>query len=502
MDDEISIVRNDAIKSLANAPEILTSSFFGKQAYYRPLVSISYMIEYHLFGLKPLYYYLTNILIHIATSISLFFLLNFLFRRKMLAFGVALLFAIHPIHWEAVSNIPGRAILLCAFFYVNAFFLFCRSRKDKRTYIFSLAAFILALLSKESAAMLPLLLLSYQFFLGREKRGGGERWEKWILPVVPFFLVAGLYLLLRRYLGITHLFYWHSIKGALLGVMTFLRSVITYLRLFVIPVDLQFDRSRQLFSGLLNVEALGTLLFFAVMIILIVRFRRKLSATALFFMTWFGIELIPVSQIVASIGVQPGHISTAEHFLYTPSVGIFVLIGLAFQKLYQESLRGKIISLKYFKILMAGLYAFLFLMTVQANLYATNEIAMFERTLGLNPSNIRVRNSLALAFAKLNRFEEAEGHFREVLDTAPWDARARIGLGKALCDQGKFQEGIREYEKVRQPGDLRELLAENLRLTYNILISQYRETLEKDPNNREVRNALNRIRKKYHDQTH
>ncbi len=490
MDDEVSIVGNEQIRSFSNTGEILTQSFFGGQAYYRPLVALSYMVEYHLFGLKPFYYYLTNILIHIATSITLFYVMNFIFRRQLFAFAIALLFAIHPVHWEAVANISGRAILLCAFFYMNAFLLFCRAGKNKWVYALSLISFIFALLSKESAGMLPVLLLSYQFFLGREippyppfsKGGtscayppsppplkkGGRGGFGWVLPVLPFFFLDAVYILFRRLLGITHWFQWQSIGDSALGFLTFLRSVITALRLFVMPVDLHFDRSQKLFSGFFEWGALATLLFFVVLIILFVRFKAKLSPGALFFISWFCIELFPVSQIPVSIGVRPGYISTAEHFLYTPAVGIFALAVLGAMSLRP----GRFISPGGFKVITAGCYGFLFLMTVQANIYAAQEIAMFERTLAISPHNTRVRNSLGLSLAKLNRFAEAEYHFRKVLVVDPLHVRARIGLGKSLCDQGKFQEGIREYETIKDAGDLSPLLAENLELTYRLLSKQ------------------------------
>ena len=74
MDDEFSIVNNFNIKSFQNTAQILGSSFFNGNAYYRPLVSLSYMLEYHFFDLNPLFYNLDNLLLHLATSISVFFI--------------------------------------------------------------------------------------------------------------------------------------------------------------------------------------------------------------------------------------------------------------------------------------------------------------------------------------------------------------------------------------------------------------------------------------------
>ena len=127
MDDEFAIVNNPDIKSFQNTAKILGSSFFSGNTYYRPLVSLSYMLEYHFFDLNPLFYNLDNLILHLATSISVFFIVFIIFKKRWISFFTALLFAIHPVHWEAVSSISGRAILLCAFFNLNAFLLFCLS---------------------------------------------------------------------------------------------------------------------------------------------------------------------------------------------------------------------------------------------------------------------------------------------------------------------------------------------------------------------------------------
>lgn len=490
MDDEISIVHNEQIRSFANVGGIFTSSFFGSRVYYRPLISFSFMVEYHLFGLNPFFYYLTNILLHIATSLVVFGILSLILKNNWLSFVGSVLFAIHPVHWEAVSNIPGRAILMCAFFYLTSFWLFCRARltQTKGAYVLSLFAFVFALLSKESAGMLPLLLLSYLFFLKREEPAG---FFHRCFSTVPFFAIAGIYVLFRRSLDITHVFLWRSVSEAALGFLSFLRGAITFLRLFILPVDLQFDRATPVFAEFSDPTAILTILFFVAVGILIFQLRNKISLAAKFFIAWFAIELVPVSQFLFSVGVQPGYISTAEHFLYTPSVGIIALMVLGADNVYKKVVSRKVLSRTAFVAIVVLLCGFLFLSTVQHNIYSSNEIAMFERTLELNPNNARIRNSLALAVAHLGRFEESEQHFRKVLEVDPGNPRARIGLGKSLCDQGKFWQGIQEYEKVREPSkELEVILKGNLAATYQTLEQRYHTLLAQRPDDAQVHYSL------------
>src|SRR5262245_8272604 len=69
MDDEVSIVKNEDIRSFKNIGKLLTSSFFGDKSYHRPMVMISFMTEYHFWGLNALYYYVTNIFLHTINAL-------------------------------------------------------------------------------------------------------------------------------------------------------------------------------------------------------------------------------------------------------------------------------------------------------------------------------------------------------------------------------------------------------------------------------------------------
>ncbi len=491
MDDEISIVDNDLIKDWRRAKEIFSSSFFSQNSYYRPLVSMSFMAEYHLFGLNPVFYYLTNIFVHAGIAVLLYVLAGLLFNDKTLAFGAGLLFGIHPVHWEAVSNIPGRAILLCAFFYLLAFTLFCFyvSKKSRAHYAFALAAFVPALFCKESAGMLPVTLLCYHFIMCHKQKTTKEI----VLPVLPFFGLASVYVLLRRALGITHLYYWRNINEAVLGFVTFLRSLLTHMRLMVLPLDLQFDRSRRLFTALSDPQALAILLIFILLAIVIFITRKRRKAVTSFLIIWFFIEFIPVSQFLVTIGVQPGFISAAEHFLYVPAVAAVMLLCLAVKTLYEKNLHRRFVSPAVFKIGVTGLLLFYMLTNIQVNIYASNEVAMFERTLAINPHNVRVRTSLAHSYAKLNRFGLAEHHYRKAVESAPYDARSRIGLGKALCDLGKPRDGLAVYDSITDPQGFKDLLAKNKAAVKKYLRSEYQNTLNIDPGDADAHYRLSAV---------
>jgi len=230
--------------------------------------------------------------------------------------------------------------------------------------------------------------------------------------------------------------------------------------------------------------------FFIALAALIWSQRRRLPAEVLFFISWFVIELVPVSQFLVTIGLQPGYISTAEHFLYVASVGVFALMAMGAEAMFRYNQAHRWVSSTIFKSLVAGCYVFFFLITVKNNIYASSEEAMYLRTLHFNPENARIKYNLGHVYARQGRFQDAETVFRELLKIAPEVVHPRIALGKALCDQGRYWEGIAEYEKVHNPGKLKSLLARNLELTYNLLASKYQQRLKNDPDNPQLHYSL------------
>jgi len=481
LDDEKVIVTNPDIRSFSGIGKIFTTSFFGKKSYYRPLVIFSHLLEYQVFGLNAVFYYWMNIFIHTASALILFALLKLIFRRRTLSFLAALLFAVHPVQWEAVTNIPGRAILLAGLFILGSFYLFCRGRR--RDYPAALLLFACGLLSKESAGVLPLALVAYQWIWVSGGPSSRREWITRLRPVVPFFVIAAVYILIRQWLGITNLFPWRSVPEALLGFMSFLRGGLTYLRLLIWPLDCHFDRSQLLFASFSQLELILTAIVFLAGLFILYRHRRSLSPAVRFFLAWIVIEFLPVCQILFSVGIQPGMISMAEHFLYLPMAGIAALAVLGGDYLYRKilNLPDRPVGPLVLHLAAAGAYVFFVLITIQLSIYARNETLMFERTIRLNPANVRIRNSLGIAYAKAGRFREAQHQFEQALVFDPNNVKARIGLGKALCDQGHYWEGLAEYDKVRDAGLYRETLETNRRLTQKILLKRLRRTLNENP---------------------
>ncbi|HWC65587.1 MAG TPA: glycosyltransferase family 39 protein, partial [Thermoanaerobaculia bacterium] len=161
--DDKAIVRDDArIQSWQELPKVFTRDYFGgplaSGTSYRPVDLLSFAANWMIHGRYLFGYHAVNVALHVANT----WLLFFLFRRR---FGettagiAALLFAVLPVHVEAVTSIVGRAEVLAAFFVLLAFFAAARARRrGRRIPAAAWGLYLLAILTKESAVVFPALL--------------------------------------------------------------------------------------------------------------------------------------------------------------------------------------------------------------------------------------------------------------------------------------------------------------------------------------------------------
>lgn len=457
MDDQYSIVSNPLIKNTGHIKELFTRGYFNDRSYYRPLVNLSFMGEYHAFGLKAFYYNLDNLLIHLLNAFLVWIVAGLILGNMSLGFWAGLLFVIHPIHCEAVGNISGRAILLSASFVLTAFICFLLLLKHKKLgfLLASLLSFTLGLFCKESSAVFPGVIFLYLWIVDRTK----------IKIIWPWATILGVYLVLRHYLDITQTLPWRNISECLLGFATFLRSILTDIQLFLFPVGLHFDRSQRVFLSVHEAEFLMTMFIWAVLIVWLLAGRKHIKPLIWFCMGWIALELLPVSQLVTSLGVSPGRISSADHFLYMASVPLFIIVIHVLSNF-------KWIHSLLSKIILASLLGFFFLMNIEQNIYASNELSMMERSIFYEPHNARIQSSVGLIYATQGKIEQARKHFIVALAQEPWNPRYRISLAKTICDQGKYEECLELYSQIDNPGPFAKLLEDNKAAAKRLLEQQ------------------------------
>jgi len=131
--------------------------------YFRPLYVLSLYIDRVIWGANSFGYHLSNLLLHTGNVLLVYYLAFQIFQYRFIALAAGFLFLLHPIHSMSMFWISGRTDMLCALFILSAFILFARyyHTGNRKYYLFSLLAFLLALFSKEMAFSLPLLVIGY-----------------------------------------------------------------------------------------------------------------------------------------------------------------------------------------------------------------------------------------------------------------------------------------------------------------------------------------------------
>ncbi|HBA61871.1 MAG TPA: hypothetical protein DCZ92_13875 [Elusimicrobia bacterium] len=508
-DDVYNITQNTFIRDAANLPKLFTRDYFrlAQEGAYRPVPTAVLFADYALFGYNPAGYRAVNIAWHLTAVILLFFLLiKFLAprlgpgRARNAAFLAALLFAVHPVNSQMIGVISYHEDLICFVFMLVSAHLYLRNRLA-----LSLAAFGLALFSKEMAVTLPVILLLYHLLLApaEESRGAdlpAARNENLfasiarragISPqwgaVASFFGIAGLFALGRFTLfkpsgiimesnsaNIAHL---PSLAEFLRNTVDASVTYARYLGLLVWPGKLSVDWD----SVLVHSPASQELLLLSLLLmggILWLAWRSARRAPWLTFgILYFLVTLLPVS------GVIPFWSSMAERYLYIPSLGFFLIAGCALEGLWNKT-AGRSWLKAALVLLVISMPAALAWRTVVRNLNYKDELTLYLKETADQPGSYgawyglgyalgqhgdyvgakeaflkadaldqyhKTHFMLAFTEEKLNGADAViESEYIKSIALEPEYYPARFNLASFYHKRGKLKEAIPQYEKALQ----------------------------------------------------
>ncbi len=209
-DDYLYILNNPQFKNAQNLFHFFASDFCEgvneNCFFYRPFVSLTYLLDHFIWKENPLGFHLTNIFLHVLVSVLVYKTIGFILQNRIAAFIGAILFAVHPIHSESVAFIAARTDPLLTFFYLLSFLFYMQSRKveiPRRAYLtgLSIIFFMFALFSKEMAITLPLVLMAFSLLFPHPVQCRAEILMR-VKGTVPYWgLVLGYLLLRKQVLG-------------------------------------------------------------------------------------------------------------------------------------------------------------------------------------------------------------------------------------------------------------------------------------------------------------
>lgn len=487
-DDKWLIPASSLIKQWSTLPALLTSDFWivdQPSNYYRPLVSLSYFLEHQLWGLNPAGYHLTNLLLHLAVTLSLFWVCRLLFREPLLAFLAGLVFALHPVHTESVAFISGRTDLFAALFFLLGFGLYVRARAETRwgwPDAGALLAFALALLSKEVAVTFPLVLILYEV-LFRTGPAGSSR-VRVLLRQLPFWGVLAGYLLLRALILGTFLSRGVQLDSAYSRILTGVKALAAYLRLTVVPYPLNAQHMFFVPTTWLEPAFLASLGLVLVALTATLLAAHR-SGRVAFAGLWFFVTLLPTASLLFGSGTM-----MAERFLYLPSVGFSVMAGIGLAGLLTPRVRplaGVAIVLIFVSYM--GL-------TMWRNEDWKDEYRLFSRTVEDSPLSTMAKVNLGYVHVHRGEYALAIREFHDALRLMPETPRALLGLGLASSMLGYGDDAVAYGERALagEPGSA--VIHANLGAIYSNAgafdraVNHFLEALRQHPQNPLIRYNL------------
>jgi Flp pilus assembly protein TadD len=505
-DDDTQVLKNPYVRSLEYLKEIFTTnvwSFKGATSvtnYYRPMMTLGYLLTYKLFGMRAYGFHLVSLLLHALVVCLVFVLAERLTGDRVGAFVAGALFALHPIHTESVDWIAAVTDLEVTFFYLLTFGIFLAvARPGGRRSEALLAAmggtFLLALLSKEQAMTLPALTTVYEHFYraDRSETSPSQKLARygvlWLVGV-PYVLFRihffGALAPLENYPQLT---LQPIVLSAIALIGQYVGKLLWPVRLCAFYV---FHPSQSFFD--LRV-VVGLLVLLALAALFLVCWRsRDLNVRFLSFgIVWFFALLAPVLN-AHWVGVNV----FTERYLYLPSVGVAWLVGSGASKLWSRTAPrpAQRRALVLVGVVVGGLFA---ARIVIRNSDWNNDIVFFNRTLDQSPQAYQILNDLGTVYWDQGAVDNAESAWKRSLAINPHNPVVLNNLGMVAGKKKQYAEAVKFFQRAMElkPNSLDPYL--NLGRAYRVMglagpaEAELRKALALSPLDYRVRNELGQL---------
>lgn len=474
-DDISAIKENRDLRPQTPISNIFLNDFWGTPIHkeqshksYRPLTVLTFRWNYAIHGLQPAGYHLVNLLLHALVSL-LYYRVCAMFLPEFASFVAAILFAVHPIHTEAVTGVVGRAEMLSSLFFLGALLCYARASQRRRytdwRYVVACTACVgVAMLCKEQGITVTGVCVVYELFVAQKRRssGGVSRWS-WVdawgkgsgwgcacgeaARRVATVCCATLALLAARL----------HVMGAQLPVFTRFDNpagaappparhlTFAYLPalnawLLTLPEALCCDWTMgtvALLKCWRDPRNIATLTLFIIIVAATIHALRTRSSALSMGLALLVLPFLPASNLFFPVGFV-----VAERVLYMPSMGWCLLVAHGWRLMAKR--RAK---------LAASALIFL-LLAFSAKTYMRNwdwktEYSIFASGLKVNRNNAKLYNNVGHALEAEGKYAEALEFFNTAVSVQPDDVGAHINVGRTYNHLGRYQEAEDAYVKAK-----------------------------------------------------
>jgi len=433
-------------------------------AYYRPILTLSFMFDALISGKSPFFYHLTNVFYHLIASLLFYLFLKKLKIEEKVAFLFSLIFLVHPVLTQAVSWIPGRNDSLLTIFTLVAF-IFLIEYLEKRkiaNFIFYLFFFFLALFTKENAILIPFFSILFIFLFYPEKK---------IYLTELFFgwWGIGFFWFIMRQMVLKNFFYL-SFPQMFSALIFNLPALFLYLGKIFFPFNLSVLptlKDSTLFFGYLALFVFILLLFWS---------RKVNFKLFVFGFFWFIFFLLPNF-------IRPNPKITAnflEHRIYLPLVGFLMMI-VSLEKVKNFFLEKKNKFFVYFLIIFFAAITFFHQFNFK------DWFTFWQKAVFTSPSSPLAHRNFGVMLYFEGKLEEAEREYKKALEINPEEPMANNNLGVIYLRKKDFKKAISYFEKELKVNPNYDNALFNLGLVYHNLgqkekaVLLWKKTVEVNP---------------------
>jgi hypothetical protein len=442
-DDHRVILENLSIRNLSNVRALLLNDVF------RPVVNITYAIDYAVWGLAPFGFHVTGVLLHMANVVLLFVLMRRLAAdaapsqaSTASAFGAAAVWAVHPLMTQAVGYVSGRSEVLCALFFLASLLSLRPWLMGRRRawLVLSLACWALALASKEVAVVLPFVLLAYdKLLLSPAESGTRKRLARVYVPMMIFVAVAGA-ARLTVFVAVENVSRASFVWG---NVLVGLDVVRRYVSLMFLAAPQSIFHTAQVVSSVLRPLVVLNALWLLAFCILAWRVYRRAPLVA-FGTLWFVLMLLPsVTMLVLDIG-EP----MAEQRVYLAGAGFAMATGAVFGHLREwppkHWVSARAVATAAFGVFLVGLAS----RTVERNNVWSDPVRLWSEAVSNAPDVWIPYRGLGDALRERGDYRGASGAYREAVRLRPQELNTHLALGVSLMLTDRAQEAYNAFAEA------------------------------------------------------
>lgn len=448
--DDFDIVKNNNyLKDLSYIGRVLTSEdaplMQQGTGFYRPIVYLSFMLDYQVYGGTPFGFKLTSMMMHILCSIILFLFFRLLTEDNLKSFLATLIFSAQTVNVESVTFIAARSNVLCTLFILLSMYYYVKNSKGGKQshFVYSLLYLFLGAASKEFSFMVPLIFILYDytfrddFSLKRDAKKYAAAFG-----VVFLFLIIKSALLTSK-MAIS--FDFPNMHRRLLLTMPVMLRYMTN-QIFPYNLSIYFGLSERGFSYTLVFFSLAVLI---ALFVVIFRYRKEQKLLFFSFFTYF-ILLIPVSNVIVINGAM-----MADRWLYPASFAFAMVIVQGIYLLMRQNMTRT-------SIVAVALVLLLSVLTVQRNMVFMNNYTLFTDCAKKFPRSGVILSNLADEYWARGELEKAEKEYMLAIKYAPWLWLPYNNLGALYKQKKEYKKAIVYFKKSY------ELYPESTMVVYNI----------------------------------